>query len=83
MNDVKENEWKENLLYTASLVALSKELHPYIKGERMNMSSPAGALKKVPCTFYNLSDEGKLRKKANAYGLSQPTVSVFADPYAQ
>ncbi|XP_030008156.1 protein ALP1-like [Sphaeramia orbicularis] len=61
----------------ASLVALTEELRPYIEGEMTNMRAPVGVLKKVACTLYYLSDEGRLRKTANAFGLSRATVSII------
>ena len=39
------------------------------------MRSPVDVVKKVACTFYYLSDEGRLCKTANAFGLSRQTVS--------
>ena len=32
-------------------------------------------LKKVACTLYYLSDEGRMRKTANSFGLARQTVS--------
>ncbi|CAL9695438.1 unnamed protein product [Knipowitschia caucasica] len=39
------------------------------------MRSPVSVVKKVACTLYYLSDEGRLRKTANAFGLSRQVVS--------
>ena len=39
------------------------------------MRSPVGVVKQVACTLYYLSDEGRLRKTANAFGLSRQVVS--------
>jgi hypothetical protein len=60
----------------ASLVALSEELCPYIDGQSTTMRAPVDTVKKVAVTLYYLSDEGRLRKTANAFGLSRPTVST-------
>lgn len=66
---------EEKRLHVENLcVAFSEELCPYIQGGQTNMRSPVGVLKKVACTLYNLSDEGRLRKTANAFGLSLLTV---------
>lgn len=58
-----------------ALFALSEELRPYIEGETTKMRAPVGVLKKVALTLYFLADEGRLRKTANAFGLSRATVS--------
>ncbi|KAJ8001169.1 hypothetical protein DPEC_G00188490 [Dallia pectoralis] len=60
----------------ASLVALSEELSPYIEGQTTNMRAPITTLKRVALTLYYLSDEGRLRKTANAFGVSRQAVSV-------
>nr|XP_055026760.1 putative nuclease HARBI1 [Misgurnus anguillicaudatus] len=75
---VDDHAWRENFRMSKDcVVALSEELSPYIKGETTNMRTPVGVLKKVACTLYYLSDEGRLRKTANAFGLSRSTVSVI------
>lgn len=75
---VDENAWRENFRMSKdALAALSEELQPYIEGETTNMRAPVGVLKKVACTLYYLSDEGRLRKTVNAFGLSRSTVSVI------
>ena len=58
-----------------SLYNLAEELRPYIQGKATNMRSPVGVVKQVACTLYYLSDEGRLRKTANAFGLSRQVVS--------
>ncbi|XP_017285953.2 putative nuclease HARBI1 [Kryptolebias marmoratus] len=60
-----------------SLHALSEQLRPYIEGETTNMRSPVDVLTKVACTMYYLSNEGRLEKAANAFGLSRSTVSII------
>lgn len=40
------------------------------------MRSPVGVLTKVACTMCYLSEQGRLRKTADAFGLSRSTVSV-------
>nr|XP_055052491.1 putative nuclease HARBI1 [Misgurnus anguillicaudatus] len=74
---VVEDEWRENFrMSKASLVALSEELSPYIEGQTTNMRAPITTLKRVALTLYYLSDEGRLRKTANAFGVSRLAVSV-------
>ncbi|XP_028416694.1 putative nuclease HARBI1 [Dendronephthya gigantea] len=66
-------EWRENFrMSRRSLLKLSEELRPYIEGMTTRMRQPVDV---VACTLYYLSDEGRLRKTANAFGLSKQTVS--------
>lgn len=69
-------EWLENFrMSRRSLLNLSELLRPHIEGESTRMRSPVDVVKKVACTLYYLSDEGRLRKTANAFGLSRQVVS--------
>ena len=59
-----ENAWRENFRMSKdALIALSEELRPYIEGETTNMRAPVGVLKKLDCTLYYLSDEGRCHIK--------------------
>ena len=40
------------------------------------MRAPIDVERQVAMTLYYLSDEGRLRKTANAFGVSRPTASV-------
>ncbi|XP_047429524.1 putative deoxyribonuclease tatdn3 [Mugil cephalus] len=72
-----ENEWRKNFrMSKASVVALSNELRPYIQGQTTNMRAPIDLLKKVALTLYYLSDKGRLRRTANAFGVSRQAVSI-------
>ncbi|KAM9480709.1 putative nuclease HARBI1 [Clarias gariepinus] len=74
---VVDDEWRENFrMSKSSLIALSEELSPYIEGQTTNMKAPITTLKRVALTLYYLSDEGRLRKTANAFGVSRQAVSV-------
>ncbi|KAM4577098.1 putative nuclease HARBI1 [Odontesthes bonariensis] len=79
VNDVvDEQAWYENFRMTKdSLYALTDLLRPHIEGQWTNMRQPVPALKKVACTLYYLSDEGRLRKTANSFGLGRSTVSTI------
>lgn len=69
-------EWKENFrMSRTSLLALSELLRPHIEGQSTIMRSPVSVVTKVACTLYYLADEGRLRKTANAFGLSRQVVS--------
>ena len=41
------------------------------------MRSPVEVERQVALALYYLSDEGRLRKTANAFGLSRPCISVI------
>ncbi|KAK0146967.1 putative nuclease HARBI1 [Merluccius polli] len=74
---VVDEEWRENFrMSKTSLVALSEELRPYIQRQTTAMRAPIETIKRVALTLYYLSDEGRLRKTANAFGVSQQAVSV-------
>lgn len=56
---------------------LCDELRPIIQRQDTCMQSPVDVEKQVAITLYYLSDEGRLRKTANAFGLSRSCVSVL------
>ena len=73
---VLPEEWRENFrMSRSSLLSLSEMLRPHIEGQSTVMRSPVSVIKKVACTLYYLADEGRLRKTANAFGLSRQVVS--------
>ena len=73
---VIEEEWRENFrMSRRSLHELADELRPYIEGKTTIMRSPVDVVKQVAVTLYYLSDEGRMRKTANAFGLSRQVVS--------
>ncbi|XP_050959494.1 putative nuclease HARBI1 [Labeo rohita] len=73
---VVPEEWRENFRMSRdSLYHLSELLRPYIQGQTTRLRSPVDVVTKVACTLYYLSDEGRLRKTANAFGLARQTVS--------
>lgn len=53
------------------------QLNPYLERQATNMRSPVDVPKQVALTLYYLSDEGQLRKTANAFGLSRSCVSII------
>uniref|UniRef100_A0A3Q1EY48 Putative nuclease HARBI1 n=1 Tax=Acanthochromis polyacanthus TaxID=80966 RepID=A0A3Q1EY48_9TELE len=76
MEVVLPEEWRKNFrMSRASLLSLSELLRPHIEGQTTVMRSPVDVVKKVACTLYYLADEGRLRKTANAFGLSKQVVS--------
>ncbi|XP_047230879.1 putative nuclease HARBI1 [Girardinichthys multiradiatus] len=71
-----ESEWRDNFsMSRAAVFALTKELRPHIERQTTNMRAPIDPLKRFALTLYYLTDEGKLRKTANAFGVSRQAVS--------
>ena len=60
---------KENFLI------LCAHLKPYIQREETNMRRPISVEQQVAVTLYYLSDEARLRKTANAFGIARSTTS--------
>ena len=76
-NIVPMEEWREKFLMSRrSFYSLCEKLSPYIEGETTRMRDPIEVDKQVALTLYYLSDEGRMRKTANAFGLSRASVSV-------
>ena len=72
---VVSEEWRESFRMSRdSLYKLTEELRPYIEGKDTVMRSAIDPVKQVAITLYYLSDEGRLRKTANAFGISRQTV---------
>lgn len=75
---VVEEEWKENFrMSKPTFDKLCAELQPLIERQTTCMHSPISVDKQVAMTLYYLSDEGHLRKVANAFGLSRASVSII------
>ena len=71
-------EWKDNFrMRRENFLKLCDELHPFIKRQTTVMCAPVEVERQVALTLYYLSDEGRLRKTANAFGLARATVSVI------
>ncbi|XP_033986869.1 putative nuclease HARBI1 [Trematomus bernacchii] len=66
------------------LVALTEELRPYIERQTTNTRAPIDPLKRIALLVYYLSDGGRLRKTANAFGVSArlcpPLLGRHAEP---
>ena len=75
-NVMLDNEWRENFrLSNVNFVKLCKELRAYLNKKTTNMRKPVSVEKQIAVTLYCLSDEGRFRKVANAFGLGRSTVS--------
>jgi hypothetical protein len=72
---VVPEEWRENFrMSRESLNSLAEELRPHIEGNN-TMRTAVEVVKQVAVTLYYFSDEGRMRKTANAFGLSRQAVS--------
>ena len=70
-------EWKENFRMTkTSFMNFYEQLRPHIQRKSSNMRSPVEVERQVAATIYYLSNEGRLRTTANAFGLSKSCVSI-------
>ena len=75
---VVPEEWRENFRMSKNtFYRLCQELQPFIQRQTTTMRSPVEVERQVAITLYYLSDEGRLRKTANAFGLSRPCISVI------
>lgn len=61
---------------------LAEELRPYIEGKDTIMRTSIDVLKQVAIALYYLGDEGRMCKRANAFGVSRQTVSKMVRKYA-
>ena len=69
-------EYKENFrMKKESFQQLCDELRPFLEKKDTIMRKAVDAETQVALTLYYLSDEGRLRKTANAFGLALSTVS--------
>ena len=60
-----------------SFYTLCDELDVYIAHQSTRMRDPIEVDRQVAVTLYYLADEGRMRKTANAFGLSRPSVSII------
>ena len=75
-NMMLDDEWRENFgLSKVNFFKLCEELRAYLHKKTTNMRKPVSVKKQIAVTLYYLSDEGRYRKVANAFGLGKTTVS--------
>ena len=75
-NVMLDDEWRENFrLSKVNFFKLCEELRAYLHKKTTNMRKPVPVEKQIAVTLYYLSDEGRYRKVANAFGLGKSTVS--------
>lgn len=76
---VLPEEWKENFrMRKENFKKFCAEVGPFIERDIENcVRAPIEVERQVGVTLYYLSDEGRMRKTANAFGLSRSSVSVI------
>ena len=69
-------EWKENFrMSKETFEKLCDDLRPFIARKLTRMRIPVSVETQVAATLYYLSDGGRMRKTANAFGLASCTIS--------
>ena len=75
-NVVLPEEWGENFRMSRdSVFVLCDLLRPWLARQTTNMRRSISVEKQVAVLLYFLSDEGRYRKTANAFGIAHTTVS--------
>jgi hypothetical protein len=75
---VVAEEWKENFrMNKENFLSLYAKLRPFIEKKDTNMRSSIDVERQVAATLYYLSDEGRLGKTANAFGISRSSMSLI------
>ena len=76
LNRAAPSEWKEYFrMSRESFLVLCTELNDHIVKSSTWFRKAVSAEEQVALTLYYLSDEGRLRKTASAFGLGKPTIS--------
>ena len=74
-NTVVLDEWRENFrMSKESFMKLCDKVKPFLQKQSPNMRSAIDVEKQLAVTLYYLSDEGRYRKVANAFGIGKSTV---------
>ena len=77
-------EWKENFrMSKQTFDVLCHQLRPFISKKFTQMRAPVSVEAQVAVTLYFLSDGGRMRKTANAFGLASCTVSSIVKRVTQ
>ena len=72
------SEWKENFrMSLPTFMELCEDLRPLLKRKSTRMRRPISVETQMAVTLYYLSDEGRYRKVANAFGISRLSVSII------
>ena len=71
-------EWKENCRMShPTFMELCEDLRPLLERKSTRMRRPILVETQMAVTLYYLSDEGRYRKVANAFGISRSSVSII------
>ena len=70
---VLPGDWPENFRMSNESY---QQLQPFLTKQMTNMREPLSVETQVEVTLYYLSDEGRCRKVANAFGIARSTVSI-------
>ena len=79
-DEVVVDEWKENFrMSKQSFLVLCEELRQYISKNTTICQKPISVEMQVAVTMQYLSDKGRFRKTANAFGIAKSTVSMIIE----
>ena len=71
-------EWRENIqMSEQTFNKLCVLLRPFIEKETTRFRDPVSVETQIAATLYYLSDGGRMRKTANAFGLATPSISCI------
>ena len=77
-NQVNPQDWHENFrMSRESFLVLCQQLEEHLIKRNTRFRKAVSVQEQVALTLYYLSDEGRLRKTANAFGLGKSTVSAI------
>jgi len=77
-NEVPLSEWKENFrMSRKNFTELCDMLRPYLQRKSTKMREPISVETQIAAFLYYISDEGRYRKTANAFGISRASVSII------
>ena len=76
--EAPECEWKNNFrMSRQSFYKLCAQIRPFIESQHTRMRQPISVEAQLALTLYFLSDGGRMRKTANAFGCGLSTVSCI------
>ena len=85
INDkVVDDEWKKNVCKSKpNFMKLCDQLRPYIEKETTRFRKPLSVKKTFAITLYYITDEERMQKVANAFGIAKCAVSVVVRSVTQ
>ena len=83
-NETLPEEWKANFrMPKQTFDVLCREVGPYISRKRTRLRTPVPVEKQIVITLFYLSDGGRMKKTANAFGVAPCTVSMIVKRVTQ